>query len=471
MDKQKLEPTIVTDEAVITKCKEVLNKWSASLSFSATKQLGTDAQFVSAKMFHAYGLFLSTTSTHREFVREKGGTPKANPTDIADYDIWDIKGLSLEGEYKKELSDTCKKDECEECSGNGITTCDSCDGSGKETCSKCDGSGEVKCSECGGIGEKWCSSCRGGGKIGIFEPSGLNDKKRHCTRCGGTGKETCRKCHGSQTETCKKCRGSGQVTCSRCGGRGEIKCNSCDGRGWNSYTYHLIQKQKTSEFKKTWGDEGLRELLEYDKYQNCIAQVLSAKDESGLVPQDIVSQFESPFMDDLRDSWTKACEGENPANDKVTKQHAELKSINALVKYQYRYQDSDYDVWIDLSTGKVYESGAGGLMIDFWYEANKEFFLEESKEEIQKKIREVPTDKLFALKIRKPKTIFGITVSPLGWIGIHRFLLGQKWLGFLEMLCFLLWPVRLVWWLIELFSIKKSTLKSNGKKVLKCKTA
>lgn len=471
-EKKALGPANVADEKVIAQCKEALNKWSSSLAFAVTKQLGTDAEFVSAQVYHAYGFLLSTNCAQREFVLEKGGTPKPSPVDIKTYDLWDVKGMTFDGEYKKEIPDTCFKRECEECHSDGKVTCDRCDGSGKEQCGKCDGSGEVKCSECGGVGEKWCSACRGGGKIGIFEPSGLNDKKPHCHRCGGTGKETCKKCHGSQVETCKKCHGSGEVTCDKCGGKGEIKCDECGGRGWNAFVYYLVQKQKSEEIKKVWGDVGLREVLDYDKYSKCFSLPLfsqSSKDGEH-VSESILDGYEAPFCADLKTVWQ---EGEKPYIDvkdcRIIKQTAELKQIDALVKYVYMYKGNKYDVWIDLSTENVFESGNGGLMIDFWFTANKEKFLPEQLADIQGKMREVPTDKLFKLKIRNPKTVFGFAVSPLGWIGVHRFILGQVWLGVFELLAFFLGPIRLMWWLIELFQVKKAAMKSNYKKVMNCR--
>ena len=127
----KLAPSAVTDSAVLAQCVEAMNKWSQKLPFGPTKALGTDTSLVSAKMYHTYGLSIDTDYAHREFVLEKGGKPMSNPKDIKDYDLWKIAGVPESGDAKKELPDTCYKEECDKCNGEGKTTCDDCNGDGK----------------------------------------------------------------------------------------------------------------------------------------------------------------------------------------------------------------------------------------------------------------------------------------------------------------------------------------------------
>lgn len=117
--------------------------------------------------------------------------------------------------------------------------------------------------------------------------------------------------------------------------------------------------------------------MDYDKYSKCFSLPLfsqSSKDGER-VSESILDGYEAPFCADLKTVWQ---EGEKPYIDvkdcRIIKQTAELKQIDALVKYVYMYKGNKYDVWIDLSTENVFESGNGGLMIDFWFTANKKNF-------------------------------------------------------------------------------------------------
>ena len=83
-----------------------------------------------------------------------------------------------------------KKEDCDECFGDGTITCDKCDGEG--TCSKCEGEGYVTCRACGGYG--------------------------NCGKCNGKGKVKCKMCHA--TGVCPTCHSTGRVTCSVCNGTG-----------------------------------------------------------------------------------------------------------------------------------------------------------------------------------------------------------------------------------------------------------
>lgn len=392
----ELTPTPITDEEVLKQCRDALNKWSRKLPFAVTRKLGDDGELLSASMYHAYTFKIATKFAHRQFVLEKGGTPVNNPTPIESVDMWNIGGAELDGDYKVGLPSTCYAKtcdkcrgignlECGKCHGNGEVECSDCHGKGVYKCSSCGGKGETKCSTCGGKGEVKCSSCHaaGSGIFGIVIKTGSNidaiRRQENCRRCGGSGYETCHKCSGTGTKTCSKCHGSGEircktchetgvVKCSSCKGTGRVTCSHCDGKGYIPYMYHLVQKQDADAVELVWGDPGIGELLDYKKYEKYQGVELFARrvENDTQVSAEELPVYEAEFIDELTSKWQEFCSKYDDATDKYL--HFEeviVKQINAVVRYEYKYKGKVYLVWIDLTSGKVFETEDCGLMTEW----------------------------------------------------------------------------------------------------------
>lgn len=361
-DKLELTATQIADEAILSQCKDALNKWSAKLPYAVTRELGDDNVLLSAQMCHAYTFRIATDSAHRKFELKKGGSPVRNPTSIEDVDMWNIQGADLDGKYDVPLPFTCYAQTCEKCGGNGSVTCSRCDGQGREECGSCNGKGDVSCSACHGDDPAWLSDLRsatinigGGNKIGGNDFK--TDRLGRCLKCGGAGRVTC-----------KTCRGSGEVTCSKCHGSGKVECSDCDGKGYIPYQYHLIQNQQSETLELIWGDEGIPELSElsaYDKYPTAeLFHETSQDDEQ--VEDGNFPAIEAPFADELKSKWAENFAKYNGVADVfVRSQDVALKQVDAVVRYEYKYKDKEYLIWIDLTTGKVFESDERGLMTEW----------------------------------------------------------------------------------------------------------
>ena len=373
-DKLQLTATAITDETILKQCRDALNKWSSKLPFAISRRIGDDGKFVSATMYHAYTFRIGTDYAHREFVLEKGGKPVSNPTPIGNVDMWDITGAELTGDYKVALPFTCFKQECEKCHGDGRVTCPSCGGSKEQKCGDCGGHGEVKCPECGGKGQVRCSNCNsllGGIKINTLAGDvkvGSTHKRETCRVCDGLGWVTCRKCQGTETITCKKCHGEGKVTCSKCKGRGEIECSNCEGKGYIPYQYHLIQNQKSEAIEFVWGDEGIPSLNKFDKYETYPGEEIFHQQafNGKQVGTGGFPNLKTAFEEQLLLKWAENFQKYDGVPDiYLHSQDVQFCQRDAVIRYEYRYNDKDYLIWIDLAGKNVYETEDRGLMTEW----------------------------------------------------------------------------------------------------------
>ena len=364
-----LTPTPISDEAVLAKCKEALNKWSSKLAFAVTRQLGDEAQLTAAAMYHAYTFRIETQYAHRKFELKKGGNPTSQPTPIDQVDMWDIDGAELTGKYDVPLPFTCYRERCDDCHGHGRVDCPSCKGSREVRCGNCGGRGEEKCSECSGHGHVPCPNCGDFaiGPLRLGTTLDRSNKRDFCRRCGGEGEVTCRKCGGSGTKTCSKCHGSGSVTCSKCKGRGEITCSNCDGEGYIPYQYHLIQTQEGEALELVWGDAGIEKVLDFDNYGSYPTQQLfqEISENDSQVGSDNFPDVSATFMDELMAKWKENFEKFDGVSDiYIHGQEVKFSCHDALVKYEYKYNGKDYCIWIDLTNGNVFEGIENGLMTE-----------------------------------------------------------------------------------------------------------
>ena len=396
-EKLQLNPTPITDEDVLKQCKDALNKWSSKLPFAITRKLGDDGKLISASLYHSYSFRVDSPFAQRKFELKKGGTPHNNPVSIDQLDLWHIHGADDEGDFDLELGDTCYAETCKHCHGHGKHTCGDCHGSGEVTCGKCDGHRQIKCPDCGGRGKVNCPSCGGSGKIrkerlvncSSCHGSGIgghwsDGKSYSCGSCGGSGQkketyyEPCPSCHGGKIPctrcgssgrvTCPKCGGSGKLTCSNCKGSGEIVCKDCEGRGWNPFVWHLIQKESTDSLQLVYGDPGIPKMPQFKKLADYpLNQLFGQRAEGGgQVPQENLPDFKAEFVPEMMQKWGEIiAKFEGVADVRLHYQEVELKQHDTVIRYEYKYDDKGYLIWIDLTTGDVYETEERGLMTEW----------------------------------------------------------------------------------------------------------
>ena len=366
----KLAPALITDDKVLNQCKETLNKWSNKLPFTVTRNLGDAVELVSANMFHAYSFSVDTEFVKREFDLQKGGNPVSSPADIKRYGLWTVPGVKDCGDFDFPIKETCYKETCDHCGGEGKSTCDECGGGRKVTCKKCDGSGKTKCHTCWGKGETNCPRYGRDWKHG----DGRYPDGHLCPECHGTNKVTCKKCHGTGEVTCSKCGGRGEVTCDKCDGKGYITCAECDGRGWNSFTWHLIQSEEEDALRVMFYDAGIAEKAEAKDCKKYVSTVAFSEEKSaGQVDMSGIAADCSDFASELHAKWSET-HGKFEGHDdlRVRKQKVELLQYDALVKYEYKYKEKTYTIWIDLANKRVFEDAEGGLFAEWSAQVAKE---------------------------------------------------------------------------------------------------
>ena len=203
--------------------------------------------------------------------------------------------------------------------------------------------------------QAFCRKCGGAGKI-------------YCEKCDGSGVEECTTCGGDGRLTCEKCHGDGELTCSKCDGDGELTCSKCDGKGYIPYIYHLIQSQKRDALDLIWSDDGIGKVLDFKKYAAYPTQVVFDKstDNDSQVEIDDFPHFSAAFRDELQSKWAENFEKYNGVSDIFIRgQNVKFAIHDALIKFEYKYNGKDYSIWIDITSGEVFEGETGGLMSEW----------------------------------------------------------------------------------------------------------
>ena len=341
---------IVTDNEILSKCKTILDKWSAGQAYSPTQQLGTDSQFVAAESYTVERFTLTTGMRTRKLHLEQlknGSDYYSNAKDIDDYDIWsDIKEDDKRSDFDFGIEETTHARTCPQCNGEQEVTCSSCDGKGYKKCTK----DHVR--DWRGNWMRKCPSCDGSGKLST-------NRQYKCGKCDGRGYVEC-ECHGSL-----------RIECSRCDGKGVVTCPSCEGTGHLVYEWFLTQKYKetkgVSHFKPH--DNLSDKFLAYDKLPWKSLYDKEFEDDVFIagVPSDASDAAKKAMKDVcLNETWLarqKVIEEEAEkfkSEDKEAKfaysfEHASFDQCDSIVRYDYTYDGVAHTAWINLATEGVEE--------------------------------------------------------------------------------------------------------------------
>jgi hypothetical protein len=342
----------VTDNEILSKCKAILDKWSAGQAYSPTQQLGTDSQFVAAESYTVERFTLTTGMRTRKLHLEQlknGSDYYSNAKDVDDYDIWsDIKEDDKRSDFDFGIEETTHARTCPQCNGELEVTCSSCDGKGYKKCTK-----DHVHDHYGNLLKK-CPRCQGRGRVNL-----ANSKSMLCPDCDGRGGVEC-VCHGTL-----------KIECSRCDGRGVVTCPSCEGTGRLVYEWFLTQKYKetkgVSHFKPH--DDLSDKFLAYDKLPWESLYDNEVEDDVFIagVPSDASDTVKQAMKDvGLPEIWSarqKVIEEEAEkfrSEDADAKfaysfEHASFDQCDSIVRYDYTYDGIAHTAWINLATEGVEE--------------------------------------------------------------------------------------------------------------------
>jgi len=340
----------VTNNEILSKCKAILDKWSAGQAYSPTRQLGTDSQLVAAESYTVERFTLTTGMRTRKLHLEQlknGSDYYSNAKDVDDYDIWsDIKEDDKRSDFDFGIEETTHARTCPQCNGEQEVTCSSCDGKGYKKCTK----DHVR--DWRGNWMRKCPTCDGSGK-------NSTNRQYKCGRCDGRGYVEC-ECHGSL-----------KIECSRCDGRGVVTCPSCEGTGRLVYEWFLTQKYKetkgVSHFKPH--DDLSDKFLAYDKLPWESLYDNEVEDDVFIagVPSDASDTVKQAMKDvGLPEIWSarqKVIEEEAEkfrSEDADAKfaysfEHASFDQCDSIVRYDYTYDGIAHTAWINLATEGVEE--------------------------------------------------------------------------------------------------------------------
>lgn len=338
----------VSNQETLAKCKELLDVWSASRPYTPTKQLGSDAEFISA-VSHTIERFTLTTGMRTRVVVMRqlpaGSDYCARPKDIRSYDIWrDIQSDVARESFEVGLEET-----------RFAKTCSKCGGSGKSVCSKCSGKGGWRCTK------EHRTVYNGSEKLTHMVEASLGD-------VFGTvlyeGKRWI-KCKCDPMTHWHEC------TCDN----GYVQCKECEGSGKLAYEWFLVQRYKEQRQERIWCPEhrlsesfyAYNDLPWHELYDEEVAnRQLPVCIPSDLEQTSALVVRSIPFLDSwhelqvktdaVRDAFAK----ENPnAELRISFEHALLEQYDGIIKYDYRYEGNNYTVWINLATGAVEECENG----------------------------------------------------------------------------------------------------------------
>ena len=107
---------VVTDDNILAKCRDILDKWSAGQAYSPTSALGSESEFVAAEA-HSLERFTLSTSYRVRFKHwskmPKGTDYCSSPKGVNDYDIWeDVLASTKTQDFDYGIEDTAKREDC-----------------------------------------------------------------------------------------------------------------------------------------------------------------------------------------------------------------------------------------------------------------------------------------------------------------------------------------------------------------------
>ena len=210
----------VKDEALIAKCKSILDKWTDEIPFSPIRRFTNETRFISAAEFAAYKITVTTQIERRELKAHREpyrGEPLPSNPHFDESDLWN-EILPVEADFNEHTTKSYPLDD-----SRMVKDCDKCDATGQTTCPTCRGHGFNKCSLIFGCGGSGLVS-----KVRVVEKKVGCCSRRDCHRCGGRGwrYDNVRE---EYTERCSKCAGKGEVPCSDCNRSGKVTCDRCEG--------------------------------------------------------------------------------------------------------------------------------------------------------------------------------------------------------------------------------------------------
>lgn len=366
------------DSETLSKCKSILDKWSASQPYSPTQTLGTSAELVSADIYTLERLTLETSFRVRYagWMQEAGGSYSESPNDETDYDIWnDVLSDNKEEDFDFPIRETRTRVEC------NYPGCED----GKIECNRCDENGTVECSECHNVKLQYkrvgyivCPTCgKGESKWDRRSTGGFVEKMTN----GKVSRSFCPNCNpGGRGSTpgfvvCPECHGTTRVTCSNCGGTHHVECPRCHGYGYLVKELHVIQKCASDERSRIWKphDNLTNDFCAFDRvpwqeiFANAGVEETVDMAEMNLAPASVKAVFDA---NDIKSAWQSlASENEEvrsafrKENDgdrcKIVKQRIALEQYEGIIKYTYRFEGNEYTAWINLATECVEECENG----------------------------------------------------------------------------------------------------------------
>jgi hypothetical protein len=364
----------IQDEALISKCKTVLDHWSDQIPFSPIKKLGTKTEFLSATEYAAYKTTVTSQiekrwlKDHEEPYREQDLPSKFRAK--SQIDPWQMDFPQFADftphQHSKDLFETRQVYDCPGCNASGCVTCPSCAGRGEVKCGSCGGSGFKKCRECGGKGQIRetrnvprqvnCSACSGRGR----RYSSRLDPDEPCPRCGGKGTEIknfqephyirCGGCANKGEVRCAACHSTGKVTCRNCTGSGKVTCTRCEGAS-RLMTY--ASTEQTEEPAKNEHQYIPDELPKFKKIDNPLTNLAGdsvfLQDEKCRIPKLGIGEQPAAAVLSAEFELSRQPHDElsrQPTEGRVLRQQINVERCS-IVEYRYRFEKKDYSIFLN----------------------------------------------------------------------------------------------------------------------------